>query len=367
MIFISTQCFPPEQGGIQSLVYSLCAALSASGENVRVFADARSASDSVFDHQQTFPALRYSGLKPLRRRKKAREIVRLSAEQGSTAVRLITDSWKSLEHMDTKNFSTVLCLAHGTEIPAQSSLLKSRRIRKALSKATYVVANSAYTANRITPYVKDSGKIRVILPGVSAPANDETADLSVRQTLSGHDPVLITMARLEQRKGQLSVIRLLPRLVERFPKLKYVIAGEGSFRNVLEQAVQNLHMQDHVLFTGNLKEPYKTAWLKNSSLFVMPGSMVGQDVEGFGLAYIDAALLGVPSIACNVGGAPEAVLHNQTGLVCESENPETLAQCILELTNNQSFCKQLGINARLRAHSFLWQTKSTEYLALLRS
>lgn len=124
-------------------------------------------------------------------------------------------------------------------------------------------------------------------------------------------------------------------------------------------------MQSHVLFTGRLEDPAKTAWLKNSTLFVMPGSLVGQDVEGFGLAYIEAALQGIPSIACNVGGAPEAVLHRQTGLVCKPEDNEKLALTTLELLGNRPYCHQLGMNARARASSFLWQNKCGEYLQLL--
>ncbi len=366
MILISTQCFPPVLGGIETLVHSLGVALAAAGEDVRVFADYNSAADSGFDQRQPFPVYRYSGLKPLRRRKKARGIFQSSMELKPGPLCLITDSWKSLEHVDTRNFPVVLCLSHGTEIPLQPSPLKAGRIRKAFIKATYIVANSNYTANRISPYVSKPDKIRVILPGISAPSEDQKTELAIRQKLSGHNPVLITIARLEQRKGQLSVINLLPALVEKFPTLLYVIAGEGSFRGVLEQVVENHRMRSHVLFTGRLEDPYKTAWLKNSTVFVMPGILIGQDVEGFGLAYIEAALQGVPSIACNVGGAPEAVLHRQTGLVCNPEDKEKLALNILALLDNRAYCNQLGMNARARASSFLWQNKCAEYLKLLR-
>ena len=83
-------------------------------------------------------------------------------------------------------------------------------------------------------------------------------------------------------------------------------------------------------------------------------------------AYIDAAWFGIPSIACNVGGAPEAVLHRQTGLVIEPENADTLTQAIFELLDNRLYCEQLGENARERAKEFLWQNKCIEYLSLLR-
>src|SRR5687768_1042968 len=112
MIIISTQCFPPVPGGIETLVYSLSAALSAAGEDIRVYADHHSSADREFDARQHFSITRYSGLKPLRRRKKARDIFRHNLKQGGGAAGLITDSWKSLEHVDKTRFSVVLCLAH---------------------------------------------------------------------------------------------------------------------------------------------------------------------------------------------------------------------------------------------------------------
>lgn len=365
MILISTQCFPPVLGGIETLVYSLSSALAATDEGICVFADYHTASDSEFDKRQTFPIYRYSGLKPLRRRKKASDIVQNSNSRGTQRFSLITDSWKSLEHVGTTNFSVVLCLAHGSEIPLQPSVLKALRIRKAFSKATYIVANSSYTANRIKPYVDNPEKIRVILPGISAPTEDQKTELAVRQKLSGHDPILITIARLEPRKGHMSVINLLPRLVEKFPTLLYVIAGEGSCRHILEKAAAHNGVTSHVLFIGRIEDPAKTAWLKSSTLFVMPGTQVGKDVEGFGLAYIEAALQGIPSVACNAGGAAEAVLHRQTGLVCKPDDNEKLVQTMLELLGNRPYCNQLGMNARARAGSFLWQKKYQEYLQIL--
>jgi len=363
MILISTQCFPPAQGGIETLMYALASTLAGAGEHVRVFADHHSSPEREFDKCQPFPVFRYAGIKPLRRRKKARDIFRASVEHSSPA--LITDSWKSLELLDTRHCSTVICLAHGTEIPLQSNTSRANRVRNAYSRATYIVANSHYTAERVKPYAGDPGKIRVILPGITAPVDDPAMDEKIRQRLAGHDPVLITIARLEDRKGQKAVISILPVLLAEFPQLLYIIAGEGSGRKELEAAVESSGTQSHVVFTGAVSDPEKSAWLKASTLFIMPGRQAGQDVEGFGLAYIEAAMQGVPAIACKVGGAPEAVLHRQTGLVCKPDDNESLAQLTLELLRNRPYIRQLGMNARARARSLLWQNKYSEYQSLL--
>jgi len=363
MIVVSTQCFPPASGGIESLMHSLSNALATTGEQVTLFADKYSSADIVFDKQQIYPIRRYGGLKVFRRRKKARDVFLYSQLESKPT--LITDSWKSLEHVDIRYFNKVLCLAHGTEFPEQAKASKAGRIRRSLDKASFIIANSDYTAKRLASYVGDFQKVRVIYPGISVDEEDPTVSQSVSEQCTPYKPVLITLARLELRKGQLSVIHALPILIKKYPDLLYVIAGEGSLRGTLESSIQQLGLNKHVIFTGQLDGPHKSAWLRHSTLFVMPGSKVGQDVEGFGMAYIDAACFGLPSIACNVGGAPEAVLHRQTGLICEPDNTDMLTQAIFELLDNRQYCKQLGENARERAKVFLWQNKSVEFLKLL--
>jgi phosphatidylinositol alpha-1,6-mannosyltransferase len=364
-IIISTQCFPPESGGIETLMYSLSLSLSAAGNEVLVYADHATDASNAFDKRQSFIIKRFSGIKPWRRRIKARDIYRLAQEYGAGKSVLITDSWKSLELVNTEHFARVLCLVHGTEIPLDPSRSKQDRIGKAFAKAGFIITNSAYTARRISPYVGQQQNIRVILPGIAEPVTDGLVNSAIREKLAGNEPVLITLARLEERKGHMDVIRILPDLVREFPSLLYIIAGEGSYKNALAQESARLGLQDHVLFTGTVGDPEKSAWLKNSTLFVMPGKMVGDDVEGFGLAYIEAAFHGVPAVASSAGGAPEAVLHENTGLVVPVNDSEKLLHAIQALLRNREHRLQLGENARLRAETFLWRNKCTEFEQLL--
>jgi phosphatidyl-myo-inositol dimannoside synthase len=364
-IVVSTQCFPPDSGGIETLMYSLSASLSIAGYDVTVYADHATRKTGTFDKNQTFKIKRFSGIKPWRRRKKAHDICRLAQSYGSDKSVLITDSWKSLELVNTEHFARVLCLVHGTEIPLVPARSKQERIGKAFAKADYIVANSAYTAQRISPYVGQKQNVRVILPGIAEPVTDDLVNTGIRQRLAGYGPVLITLARLEERKGQMDVIRILPDLVAEFPDLLYIVAGEGSYKNALAQETARLGMQDHVLFTGTVGDPEKSAWLRNSTLFVMPGKVVGDDVEGFGMAYIEAALHGVPAVASSAGGAPEAVLHESTGLVVPPDDREKLLHAIEMLLRNNEYRQQLGKNARLRANNFLWRNKHTEFLQLM--
>jgi phosphatidylinositol alpha-1,6-mannosyltransferase len=348
-------------------MYSLAKHIRAGGEDVVVFADHHGTQEqNTFDRNQDFRISRYRGFKPYRRRRKAWDMVAFARANGAGA-RLIADTWKSLEHVDGLPFSAVLCLAHGTELPPRPSLIKLRRIRKSFGKAACVVANSEYTAGLAKLYINDTDKIRVVYPGVETPVSDGSLQQAVAQRLAPHVAVLITVARLEQRKGQHQVIRALPGLVREFPSLLYVIIGEGSERDGLEKLASDLGVSRNLLFAGQLQGAMKNAYLANSDVFVMPGSKIGRDIEGFGMAYIEAACFGVPAVACRAGGAAEAVIHEHTGLVCDPDRPEQLQEAIRRLLSDRTLRERLGQNAQARSAGFHWPGKIREYISLLDS
>lgn len=363
MLIVSTQCFPPIIGGIEDLVYNLCLALNNSGHKLIVFADGNGAMDeSRFDREQPFAINRYSGLKPLRRRKKAADILALTKKTKARGI--ITDSWKSLEHLDPSLFNTVLCLVHGMEIPAYPAKKKQRRICSTFEKATAIIANSNYTAERAKRYIVQARRLHIVHPGINSAARP-TADQIKKYLGAGRTPVLITLARLEKRKGHKKVLEILPRLINDFPDILYVIAGDGSERQNLEETVRHLRLVNNVLFTGFCDTEKKAAYLSGSDIFVMPGDIRGNDLEGFGIAYIEAAWFGVPSVAGDSGGAKEAVIHGETGLVCQTEDADNLYQSINSLLSNDHYRRQLGQNAENRANELLWGNIINRYEELL--
>lgn len=366
MIVVSTQCFPPSPGGIESLMYHLCVELDNAGENIRVYADSsHNTEPSCFDSAQPFTVKRYGGLKTLRRYRKAHAIQRYFKEADVIEGCLLADTWKSLELLDTAHSIRTICLAHGSELPTAPSPRKLRRIRQAYTHADIIVANSHYTAGRLGQYDIAPEKIQVINPGIEAPEPDLTQVEAISSGLSNRFPILITVARLEQRKGHKQVLDTIQELRQRFPEILYLIVGDGSERKNLEQQARQLGISDNVCFTGSLQGPQRDAYLANSNIFVMPGLIMGDDVEGFGMAYIEAACLGIPAVASDSGGSPEAVLHEQTGLVCAAGDQQQLARSLLRLATDTNLRTNLGESARKRAAGFLWAQKIHEYLQLL--
>ena len=366
MILIATQCYPPRTGGIENLLHGVSATLFSNGHEIIVFADShgKTADELAFDDKQGFAIKRYSGMKFLRRRKKAHDINLFIKNNKPLGV--ICDSWKSLEYLQTDGVPAVLCLAHGTELPVQCSPAKSKRIQRSLARATAVIANSHYTARRTKPFLESPARLHVINPGIHQPVEaDKNTIARIGAQLGQHGPVLISVARLQRRKGHNKIIRLLPKLLPKYPDLFYVIIGQGSEQASLQKLVQTLKLESHVLFAGTTSDAELSAYLDRSHLFLMPGNTDGNDVEGFGIAYIEAAYHGIPAVAGRSGGATEAVIDEQTGLLCSTGDETAFFAAVSRLLGDEILHERMGENAQQRAQSLLWTKVIDEYEKLL--
>jgi phosphatidylinositol alpha-1,6-mannosyltransferase len=364
VILISTQCFPPAIGGIESLIHNLASQLHNRGYEISVFADKTKQNDSSFDLKQPLNIQRFSGPKPIRRRCKARAIASTIKQKKCDA--LITDSWKSLEHIRIPKNIKVFCLAHGTELPRHPSPRKRRRIKKSLLKSSTIISNSKYTTSQLTPFIGGERPITVIHPAINRPSRPKDNDMqNVRASISGRSPVLISVGRLESRKGFDTVINILPELIKEYPDLLYVLIGDGSLREKMSEVVQQSSLEHNVLFAGYLDEGILNAWIASSDLFLLPARQVKDDVEGFGIAYIEAAWFGLPAIAGNSGGASEAVIDCETGLVCNGESQASVLEGIRKLLGDTALRSQMGKKAQDRARSLLWENVIEDYVKLI--
>lgn len=362
MIYISTQCFPPDLGGIQSYMFNVANELARQGDSVVVFADASHEVGAVgFDKRQSFAVNRFGGLKPLRRLRKAWAVQKAMQKQPGV---VICDTWKSLELLQPEPWqqkhpqAKILCLAHGMEFPDGAKADKVKRVQQALAKADRILANSRFTAERLTSYLPPNKTVDVFLPGIATPLLPEaTHRNSVETLVASRHPVLLTVGRLEPRKGQDKVIAALPQLLSVFPQLLYAVIGDGPDLPRLKALAESLGVQDSVHFVGRAVDPQKSAWIERADVFVMPSRAEGNSVEGFGLVYLEAAWFGVPSVAGALGGAGDAVVDGETGVLCDGADSADVAKAILQLLNDDALRKQMGAAAELRVKStFMWPT-----------
>lgn len=152
--------------------------------------------------------------------------------------------------------------------------------------------------------------------------------------------VVTTVARLEPVKGVRYFIESIPLITQSLNhQITFLIVGDGSLRNELEQQAKSLNVD--IKFLGERNDVPEI--LTISDIFVLPSLM-----EGFGIVLLEAMILGKPVIATSVGGIPEIVVDKETGLLVPPSNPEKLAAAIIQLLENSSLRKKLGEKGKQR-------------------
>ena len=250
-----------------------------------------------------------------------------------------------------------LCYVHGEDVEtASTSRELSWIVRKALKHTKYLVCNSQNTANiLLNNWNVSSDKIKIIHPGVDAtqfiPAPTEQ---KIRLQLGWKkSPVILTVGRLQERKGQDMLIRSLPLIKTKYPDILYAIVGNGEQRSKLEQLVEELNLQDHVLFMSELSDAEMIQCYQQCDIFILPNRTVGRDIEGFGMVLVEAQACAKPVIAGNSGGTAETMLLEETGLIIDCTQPELIAQTLSTLLGDPEKCKQMGENGRKHVEQHL--------------
>jgi phosphatidyl-myo-inositol dimannoside synthase len=359
MYLIVTRAFPPELGGMQSLMWGLSKELSKNFM-IKVFADFND-NHKTFDEKASFSIERVGGPKLLRKYRKAYLIDEFSRDNKVEGI--IADHWKSLENLKTNKKK--YCLIHGKEInhPKGSSL--NKRVNKVLNNVDKIIANSEYTKRLAIDNGVNQEKIKVINPGVNSVKELNKKSLQkVESLLKIKTPRLITVSRFDKRKNHEKVIMALRNLKQLYPDIVYICIGYGDEEKNLKKLVQELELSSQVMFFKDVSDDLKNSLLAKSDIFVMPSIIHKTSVEGFGIAYIEAAQYGIPSIGGKDGGAADAIDHNKTGLICDGNNLDDIYSSLNSLIENKKYL-EFGKNARDYVSKFQWEKILEEYKKIL--
>ena len=359
MYLIVTRSFPPEVGGMQNLMWGLSRELSKNFL-IKVFADYIE-GHKEFDEQTSFSIERVGGIKLLRKYRKAQLINEYIKENKIEGV--IADHWKSLELIKTSKKK--YCLIHGKEINHPKNSSQNKRIIKVLNSAEKVIANSQYTKNLAINCGVIENKIVVINCGVS-PAqelNKKTLD-KVESILKVKNPRLITVSRFDKRKNHEKIVMALRNLKQIYPDIVYICVGYGEEEENIKKLVKELDLEAQVMFFKDISNDLKNALVSKSNIFVMPSIIHKKSVEGFGIAYVEAAQYGIPSIGGKDGGAADAINHEKTGLICDGNSLDDIYSSINSLLENKKYL-ELGKNAKEFVNKFQWSKIIEEYKKIL--
>ena len=364
MFLIVTRNFPPDVGGIQNLMGGLSENLVNHGP-VKVFANEYEDSNK-YDKKSLTSIVRVGGIKLLRKYRKA-SLVNNFIKDNANIRAIITDHWKSLELLKDNYLkkSKTFCLIHSKEINHELGSSNNKRLIKSTNKANFIIANSSFTKELAIKVGIDKSKIHIIFPGIYEPKkiHDDALE-KAKEIYNNAFPKIITVARLDKRKGHDKILMLIKNLKVKFPKIKYICIGYGEEEKNLLALSKELSIENEVTFLKNINEDLKVSLISESNLFLMPSIKVKKSVEGFGISFIEAASYGVGSIGGKEGGASDAISHNKTGLICDGDDLNSIYESVVNFLNNENFIKY-GKNAKEFSKNFYWNKIIKNYLKLI--
>ncbi len=365
-----TNDFPPRAGGIQSYVHALAGHLPAA--DVVVYAPAWPGA-AEFDARQPFEVHRHPTSLMVPSRSVARQAAALIRAHDLRAIWYGAAAPLSLLTPSMRKHGIVQTVAstHGHEV-GWSMLPGSRQALRRIGNSNDVITFiSRYSRRRISAALGPSAALEYLPPGVDAEAfkpDSAARDLIRRRYGLGTAPVLICVSRLVARKGQDSLITAWSAVLAALPHARLLIVGDGSYRATLERLISKNGVQNSVVLTGAVPNDELGRHFVAGDVFAMPCRTRGGglDVEGLGIVFLEASASGLPVIAGDSGGAPEAVLPGETGEVVDGRDTVALAEVAIRMLSDTAGAQRMGQAGRAWVQrSWDWQQSAQRLGSLL--
>ena len=346
-VLIVTNDFPPRAGGIQSFIHALALRLPAGG--VVVYAPAWEGA-AEFDQRQPFPVLRHPTSLMLPVPAVRNRAIRALTEHGCDTVLFGAAAPLGLlaPALRKAGARRIVAVTHGHEagwaaLPGARSLL--RRIGDSVDVVTYL---GEYFRVRLARALSPAATARMarLAPGVDTAAfrpGAGGAAIRERLGLAGR-PVVVCVSRLVNRKGQDTLLRAWPAVRAAGSDPALLLVGSGPADGRLRRLASQLGVADSVLFAGQVPWARLPAYYDAGDVFAMPcrTRRRGLDVEGLGIVYLEASATGLPVIAGDSGGAPDAVLAGETGYVVPGRSVAALSDRISRLLADPAGARAMG-------------------------
>ncbi len=344
-LLILTPDFPPSPGGIQVVAQRLAGGLERFATEVVA---PHSPGAARFDATSGLSVHRVRGGERVRGGANAL----LNASALAHALRMRPDLTLSMHIVASPAAAAIrrtlgartVQYFHAEEIGA-----KPRLAAFAARHADASIAVSDYTAGLVAATGAPTQRLSVVANGTDIPA-----DVAPPQA---ERPTIVTIARVEERyKGHDVMVRALALVLAGVPDAQWVVIGDGSLRPGLQELARSYGVADSIRFLGAVSDEQRDRWLERAHVLAMPSRLPAGDFagEGFGIVYMEAAAHGRPVVAGDVGGAVDAVIDGETGLLVDPSDPLAVAGAISRLLRDEQLARRLGEAGRARAQRFAW-------------
>jgi len=359
-IVIVTSEFPPQPGGIGNHACNLALHLSKNGYRVQVIADQRSINgeeEAAFDQSLPFSVERIKLFKWRFRMYVNR--IRITYKYLKKASHTIATGKFSLWNVAFCSLfhkCQTIAVVHGSEVNFKSYLLK-KSIDVALNRFSTIVAVSNYTKSLVSHIKKEA---KVIPNGIDL---SKWSNTNISKLKLNGSPILTTVGRVSSRKGQLNVIKQLPYLIKYYPEIHYHCVGIPTEADAFIKVAKELNVNSHLTFHGSVDNITLKQIICATDIFVMLSteSKTG-DVEGFGIAILEANALGVPAIGAIGCGIEDAIQPHVSGILIHADNTKEFESGIEEILHAKTI---FSAGAQSWAKSHDWSQIIKRYIDLL--
>ena len=363
-ILLVTNDFGPRAGGIETFVIGL---LERVGSNGIVVYTSRQSGHESYDREW----LNKYGIEVIRDRSKIllptprvigalRKLIKNQDIEviwfGAAAPLGLAARWLRIGSV-----RRIVALTHGHEVwwskvPPFSLLM--REIGECIDYLGYLGEFTGRAISRVVP----SEKLIKIAPGIDSrhfhPHEKKESS-----------PTIISVGRLVHRKGQDRLVEALAIIKVEVPDVQLIFVGEGPHRKELDRLIKKHNLQGSVKFLGRISYENLPKYLSMGDIFAMPSRsrLFGLEVEGLGIVYLEASSCALPVIGGSSGGAPDAVIHGETGYVVDGKDVKEIATRCIELLKDETLRLQMGRRGREWVESdWQWEIWSERFNDLLR-
>ena len=264
-----------------------------------------------------------------------------------------------------------VALTHGHEVWWAKVFpfnLLLRRIGSTVDVLTYL---GEFTRSAISKGLtaKAQASMVKIAPGIDVEHFIPTDATVLRNSLGLSDKkVIVSVGRLVHRKGQDYLIEAIPEILKSIPQAHLLLVGEGPYREHLQTLVKKHNLEASVTFIGRIQYKDLPTYICVGDIFAMPSRsrLMGLEVEGLGIVYLEASSCGLPVLAGDSGGAPDALVQNETGLVVNGTDDQQIATAAIKLLTDIELSKKMGLAGRQWIiDKWRWEIWSKDFEKLL--
>lgn len=362
-ILMCGNSFGPKSGGSQTYAVEVASNLSALGQEI-VFLTRTQPGYKEFDAGLPFTVVRRPGKVKLG----ALFFKKLKSERFDAIYVTHRADFAALANTASRMSGKPYFISvYGGEILHD---FRASSVRRNFASARAVIAISRFTRGLLVELGVNEKKVHVIPCGTDPrrfhPGIDG-ARVRKKHRLGGRK-VILSVSRLVKRKGNANVISALGAVLKKVPDAAYLIVGEGPQEESLRGQAAGMGISERVVFAGHLKPQELPEYYGACDLFIMPSFAAhrGENVEGFGIAYLEANACSKPVIGGRTGGVEDAIVHGETGLLVDPLDVAEIAHAIVSILSDPAKARKLGQAGRDRVvKEYNWRRVSERILELI--